>query len=137
MSDTVTRRDRIRADRRLLATIFPLAFAQPGHGGEKIPLQIGIHQDLFAAGIVDNEGTPLSRRRVREAVADYCQGPKYLRALANSSYRIDLNGFPVDAVREEDANAAKKRLTSIRSAQKRNREQSKKLSVSDALLAAE
>lgn len=83
-----------RADRKLLAVRFPLAFAPTGGKRLKTPLKIGIETDLIDWGVTDLAGFPLSAHRIQAAVRSYKAGPRYQKALAKGGARIDLDGKP-------------------------------------------
>jgi sRNA-binding protein len=82
------------ATRELLALTFPKCFA--GKGEAKWPLKIGIDRDIKAAM------PELSRKQIERALADYCGGPTYHRAMLERLGRIDLHGRYAGIV---DANA--------------------------------
>lgn len=90
------------ATRELLALSFPKCFA--GKGAKKWPIKIGIDRDIKAA-LPD-----LSRKQIRRALADYCSGPTYLKAILTRCGRVDLDGKYAGIVREHDVAFAQARL---------------------------
>ena len=92
------RRTGLRADRRALAVAFPGCFNPPKSKAPKRPLKIGITADIVARGVTGEDGLPLSRKRIEQAVRDYCLGTKYDAALIPGAIRIDLDGNPAGSV---------------------------------------
>lgn len=86
--------------REVFAEKFPAAFMRKGER-KKIPLRIGIADDLMAA-LPD-----MSRELIKRAVGDYCAGPKYARAMAAGAQRVDLYGQPAGEVTADAENHAK------------------------------
>ena len=70
--------------RTLLTERFPLCFMPKG--AAKHPLKVGIKRDI------ERRCTDLTRRQIFLALADYCGGPTYQRALAERRDRVDLDG---------------------------------------------
>jgi ProP effector len=95
-------RRRAAATRNLLTETFPLAFMPKGT--EKRPLKVGIYADVRAAL------PELSGKDVRIALADYTEGPTYLRNVIAGAVRVGLNGEPAGAVTEEQAAHAAGRM---------------------------
>jgi sRNA-binding protein len=98
---------RLEQDRMTLHMSFPQAFARPGSKWKR-PLMVGIHKVVIAAGVISPEtGEPLSNGRIRDAIEDYCAGPKYKRAVLECHHRVGPAGEPVVAVSEEDREHAR------------------------------
>jgi hypothetical protein len=87
--------------RKVLAKRFPKCFQ--GFGKPKLPLKIGIHEEIFAAA------PELPRRSVLYALADYVGGYSYLKAHIEGATRVDLNGEAAGVVTAEDEQYARKR----------------------------
>ncbi len=62
----------------ILASRFPKAFTAP------LPLKIGVYTDVIASGALDDKSC-------RRALAAWCRGPRYMRAVAAGGDRIDLD----------------------------------------------
>ena len=107
------RRRQIRADRILLAAQFPACFAPACSSQPKRPLKLNIHIELFAAGLIGNDGEKIALHRVRKALNDYCSGPKYAAALAAGGDRIDLKGNLVGRVTEIEQRSAIERIRNL------------------------
>jgi sRNA-binding protein len=75
----------------LLAETWPKCFFI--YEQRRLPLKIGIHQDIIA--VLDGAGTPIELRR---ALAYYCRNRSYLRHLRAGAVRIDLDGNPAGTV---------------------------------------
>lgn len=88
---------RIASDRRLLSQTFPKCFT---HGAQavKLPLKIGIVADVLKVGVKDEKGEPLSGRRIRQAIFDYCQGPRYHLAVLERDVRVGIDGAACEPV---------------------------------------
>lgn len=93
-----SRKQRIRRDREALARAFPCCFTTPGASEPKLALKINIHFDLLRIGVPGLDGQPLSATRIREALRDYCHGPKYRKALSPGAPRVNLDGDVVGSV---------------------------------------
>ena len=91
----------IAADRELLHSRFPNCFSKL-NSNAKLPLKVGLVHDLLAVGVVDDNGDPLSHRRLKTAVNDYCTGPKYHLGILRNNHRVDLDGNPAQPVTERD-----------------------------------
>jgi ProP effector len=92
--------------RQLLAERYPNAFKPKG--AQKLPLKIGIHNEIVAAN------PELTAEEVRAGLADYTGGPKYLEHLLPGAVRIGLDGSPAGTVTEREANWARIRLKHLR-----------------------
>lgn len=90
------------ATRELLALSFPKCFA--AKGAKKWPIKVGIDRDIKAAL------PELSRKQIKRALADYCGGPTYHRAILTRCGRVDLAGKYAGIVREQDVTFAQTRL---------------------------
>lgn len=95
-------RRKAEAGRKLLESVFPLCFLP--RKMPKRPLKIRIDQDIRLAL------PELARGDMALAMADYCGGPTYLRAMIVGAERIDLNGNPAGTVTAEEAEYAAGRL---------------------------
>ena len=84
---------------------FPLAFA--AKGAPKTPLAIGIADDLALAL------PEITAKHLRLALADYCNGPTYLRHCTEGAARIGLDGQPRGMVSASDARYAAARCATI------------------------
>jgi ProP effector len=73
----------------------------------KVPLAIGILKSLFAAA------PDLDRHGLINAIADYCGGQSYQRALVVGVNRIGLDGKPAGTVSPSHAEHARKSLATI------------------------
>lgn len=93
--------DQLLSDRRALARAFPLAFMPPKTQQPKVPLKLGILADMLDRGVIGDDGEPLTERRIRRAVSDYCSGQLYHRACAAGGVRRDLDGNPAGEVTTE------------------------------------
>lgn len=93
------------ATRELFALTWPECFANKGKA--KWPIKIGIDRDI------KNAMPELSLAQIRAALADYCGGPTYHRAILSRSGRIDLHGKYAGIVRESDVQYAQSRIDKI------------------------
>lgn len=91
--------------RALLVERFPRTFMPKG--ARKIPLKVGIYQDLRAAA------PDISSRRLTLALHDYTSGRTYLRALIAGAHRLDLEGWPTGTVSTDESIQAAKSLREI------------------------
>ncbi|MBS9476197.1 ProQ/FINO family protein [Ancylobacter radicis] len=96
---------RAEATREVLVERFPRTFMPKGE--RKIPLKVGIYQDLRIAA------PDLSARKMADALHDYTTGRTYLRALVAGAHRIDLDGWPEGVVTTEEAVIAAQTLRDI------------------------
>lgn len=100
------RRDTPPADPVVLAIArlqrqFPNAF--PRKPADKIPLKLGIHNDLYA----QSEALKLSQEELKEAVKTWCQGSRYWACLTEGATRVDLNGDAAGTVTAPEAQRAR------------------------------
>ncbi|GAB4071708.1 ProQ/FinO family protein [Ancylobacter sonchi] len=98
------KRDRKRAMvvRDILAERFPRCFMPKGE--PKLPLKIGIYNDIKAAA------PDIGGRRLFLALRDYTTGGTYLAAMREGADRIGLDGWPDGKVSAEQAADAQRRL---------------------------
>lgn len=80
---------------------FPSTF--PKNPAPKLPLKIGIHQDLLAKA----KDIGLEEAAITEAVKTWCRGTRYWAAIVEDAPRIDLEGQPAGAVSARDAALAR------------------------------
>lgn len=99
--------DQLRA---AMAIAFPKCFAPKG--GEKKPLKVDIHKDLYTEARATFPG--LSLRYLRIFLADYTRGHNYLICLKSGVPRIDLNGSFAGFVKEGEEVFAKKQLARMK-----------------------
>jgi len=101
-----------------LSNTFPEAF----NTDERIrPLKVSIMADILAyadgSPAVSRQGAPISRSKLREAVAMFSHRMDYLTCLKAREDRIDLEGNVVGTVTEEEAELAsatiKKRIETV------------------------
>jgi len=80
---------------------FPRAF--PKKPANKVPLKIGIYQDLTAHA----QTLRLDQPQIKAAIQAWCQGSRYWACLTLDAVRVDLNGEPAGTVTEADAKRAR------------------------------
>ena len=80
---------------------FPSTF--PKNPAPKLPLKIGIHQDLLAKA----KDIGLEEAAITEAVKTWCRGTRYWAAIVEDAPRIDLEGQPAGTVSARDAALAR------------------------------
>jgi len=80
---------------------FPRAF--PKKPADKIPLKLGIHQDLIAHA----QALRLQEAQIKEAIGAWCQGSRYWACLTLDAVRVDLNGEAAGVVTQAEANRAR------------------------------
>jgi ProP effector len=85
---------------RLLQKQFPLAF--PKKPAAKVPLKIGIHQDLLAQA----DQLAIDIDVLRTAIKTWCSGLRYWECLTEDAIRVDLNGEPAGHVSKIEAEQA-------------------------------
>jgi len=84
-----------------LAQQFPAAFVRGPLA--RMPLKIGIHEDLLARGV--------DRRTLKVGLGSYARSEGYLRSLCKvGAVRVDLDGKPAGAVTLADAADAQHKL---------------------------
>lgn len=110
---TESRRKQIATLQALLAERFPLAF--PADKEAIQPLKVGLRKDIDEA----LKGFPaVSKSVLHEALATWCQRPRYFAALVQGGGRIDMEGNPAGEVSPEDQAKAKARLEAFWKAHK-------------------
>jgi len=80
---------------------FPRAF--PKKPADKVPLKIGILQDLSAHA----QTLRLEEPQIKAAIQTWCQGNRYWACLALDAVRVDLSGEPAGTVTQAEANRAR------------------------------
>lgn len=85
---------------RLLQKQFPVAF--PKKPASKVPLKIGIHQDLLAHA----DQLAIDQNILRAAIKTWCTGLRYWDCLIEDAIRVDLNGNPAGQVSKVEADMA-------------------------------
>ena len=100
---------RVRAYQRHLRKTYPAVFDPKAPK----PLQLHIHQALAK---VRPEG--VGHKTVRLALAMWCRGPVYLRAVAEGGHRFNLAGMPAGTVSPEHQANARQRLAIIEAKRK-------------------
>lgn len=80
---------------------FPVTF--PKNPAPKLPLKIGIHQDLLAKA----KDLGLEEAAITEAVKTWCRGTRYWASIVEDAPRIDLEGQPAGTVSARDAALAR------------------------------
>lgn len=81
---------------------FPEAF--PKNPAPKVPLKIGIFEDLIAH-IAELK---LTQAELRDAIKVWCRGSRYWSAMSADAIRVDLSGAEAGRVSPEDAVRAQK-----------------------------
>lgn len=97
-----------------LQKLFPKAF--PKNPAPKVPLKIGVHQDLLA----QSQGIKIPEADLKEAIKTWCWGARYWACVVEGVERVDLGGNAVGTVTANEASQARN-LES-----RRNRQRSKK-----------
>jgi ProP effector len=85
---------------RLLQKQFPLAF--PKKPASKVPLKIGINEDLLAQA----DQLAIDQNILRAAIKSWCSGLRYWDCLIEDAIRVDLNGEPAGQVSKIEADQA-------------------------------
>lgn len=98
-----------------LQKLFPKAF--PKSPAPKVPLKIGVHQDLLA----QSQAIKIPEADLKEAIKTWCWGTRYWACIVEGAERVDLDGNAVGTVTANEASQARN-LES-----RRNRQRSKKL----------
>lgn len=93
---------------RSLQKHFPLAF--PKKPASKVPLKIGIHQDLLEQ--IDQLG--VDQVVLRTAIKTWCSGMRYWDCLLEDAIRVGLNGEPAGQVSKIEADQAVKMKARLR-----------------------
>jgi ProP effector len=112
-SNAQSRRQRseiARTIRYQLVDRFPAAFK--GKGMPKVPLAIGIFKEI------KRRAPEITRHDLNIAMQDYTGGWKYLRAIVEGTFRVDLDGNPVSAVTAAHAADARRRLEKLEARKK-------------------
>jgi len=86
----------------LLQKTFPLAF--PKKPDPKVPLKIGIHNDILEQA----DRLEINKNDLRAAIKVWCWGNRYWECLVEDTVRVDLNGNPAGQVTKADADRARK-----------------------------
>jgi ProP effector len=81
---------------------FPVAF--PKNPAPKLPLKIGIFEDLLA----QSADLGLSNQELRDAIKIWCRGSRYWTSLVEGAARVDLAGEEAGRVSPEDGVRARK-----------------------------
>jgi ProP effector len=87
---------------RKLQNRFPAVF--PKNPAPKVPLKIGIFEDLVAHATE----LAMSESELRAAIKIWCRGSRYWSALVEGAVRVDLSGVEAGRVSPEDAARALK-----------------------------
>ncbi|MCB5188927.1 ProQ/FinO family protein [Methylobacillus caricis] len=80
---------------------FPKTF--PKNPAPKLPLKIGIYQDLIAK----SKEIGLDEATITEAIKTWCRGTRYWASIVENAPRIDLEGNPAGQVTARDASLAR------------------------------
>lgn len=80
---------------------FPKAF--PKNPAPKLPLKIGIHQELLAKA----KELGLEEAAITDAVKTWCRGTRYWASIVEGAPRVDLEGNPAGEVTARDAGQAR------------------------------
>ncbi|MCB5190829.1 ProQ/FinO family protein [Methylobacillus arboreus] len=80
---------------------FPKAF--PKNPAPKLPLKIGIHQELLAKA----KDVGLEEAAITEAIKTWCRGTRYWASIVEDAPRVDLEGNPAGQVTSRDAAQAR------------------------------
>ncbi|MCB5185842.1 ProQ/FinO family protein [Methylobacillus gramineus] len=80
---------------------FPKSF--PKNPAPKLPLKIGIHQELLAKA----KDLGLEEVAITEAVKTWCRGTRYWASIVEDAPRVDLEGNPAGQVTSRDAAQAR------------------------------
>ncbi len=86
----------------LLQKTFPLAF--PKKPAAKVPLKIGIHNDILEQA----EQLGIDQNDLRKAINAWCWGNRYWECLVEDAVRVDLKGNTAGQVTKADADRAQK-----------------------------
>ena len=85
---------------------YPKAF--PTEPNAKVPLKAGLVNDIWAI----RESLEVGKKTVQAAIALWCTGDSYIKALAGGGPRYDLDGNACGEVSKEQQTSAKKALKS-------------------------
>jgi ProP effector len=86
----------------LLQKTFPLAF--PKKPASKVPLKIGIHNDL----VEQADQLKINKNELRAALKAWCWGNRYWECFIEDAVRVDLHGNTAGQVTKADADRARK-----------------------------
>jgi ProP effector len=81
---------------------FPIAF--PKNPAPKLPLKIGIFEDLVAHA----KELSLSEAELRDAIKTWCRGSRYWKCLVEGAARVDLTGGEAGKVTAQEAAGAQR-----------------------------
>jgi ProP effector len=81
---------------------FPIAF--PKNPAPKLPLKIGIFEDLVAHA----KELSLSEAELRDAIKTWCRGSRYWKCLVEGAARVDLTGVEAGKVTAQEAAGAQR-----------------------------
>jgi ProP effector len=81
---------------------FPVAF--PKNPAPKLPLKIGIFEDLVAHA----KELSLSEAELRDAIKTWCRGSRYWKCLVEGAARVDLTGAAAGQVTAQEAAGAQR-----------------------------
>ena len=124
MSATTTRNAKADA-LALLCERWPKCFFM--FPGRRLPLKIGIHEDI-PDGLIEPNILRLASRL-------YVNNPGYLNAMRLGAARVDLNGEVAGTVDENDAKSAQVRLDGIRKFRKNRKQPRRETAVQDVVSA--
>src|SRR4029077_7762217 len=124
MSATTTRNAKADAALALLCERWPKCFFM---FQGRLPLKIGIHQDI-PDGLIEP-------KILRLAFRLYVNNPGYLNAMQLGVARVDLNGEAAGTVGENDAKIAQARLAGIGKFRKNRKQPRRKKAVQDVMAA--
>lgn len=88
-----------------LAKLYPQTFFIDTK--QRKPLMIGIFKQLV--GVIPD----VSNKRLRNALGFYCNHFDYLKVMQSESYRIDLNGEPVQEILQDEKTNAEQKLKGV------------------------
>ncbi|EDZ97297.1 ProQ activator of osmoprotectant transporter ProP [Burkholderia sp. H160] len=83
---------------------FPVAF--PKNPAPKLPLKIGIFEDLVAHA----KELSLTEAELRDAIKTWCRGGRYWKSLVEGAARVDLAGVEAGKVTAQEAAGAQRLL---------------------------
>jgi ProP effector len=86
----------------LLQKTFPMAF--PKKPASKVPLKIGIHNDI----VEQAEQLGIDNNDLRKAIKAWCWDNRYWECFIEDAVRVDLNGNTAGQVTKADADRARK-----------------------------
>jgi ProP effector len=89
---------------RQLQKQFPNAF--PKNPAPKVPLKLGIHNDLFGF----SESLGISKVELQKTIKTWCSGNRYWACMVENADRYDLSGNTSGNVTQKEAVQARKSL---------------------------